>query len=80
VTPATGSDFVAGQRPRPAPFFLDDHVADSVFEELIPLLTCETVFVDDVEAFDESDEEEFDLCTLFRGMNIRDTSSVFIEL
>lgn len=77
VTPDTGSDFAAGHRPRPA-FFFDDHVADSPLET-VPLLTWATVFVDVAEAFDDSEEEELDLCTLFRGINIRDTSSVFIE-
>ena len=36
--------------------------------------------MDDVELVDDTDEEEFVLCTVFLGgMNIRDTSSALIE-
>lgn len=77
VTPDTGSDFEGGHKPRPA-FFFDDHVAESPLG-VVPLLRCETVAVDDVDVFDDSEDDELDLCTLFRGINIRDTSSVFTE-
>jgi hypothetical protein len=78
VTPDTGSDFEAGHKPREG-FFFEDHVADSPLVTCPPLLSCEIVDVDDVDAEDASDEDELDRCTLFRGINMRDTSSVFIE-
>ena len=36
--------------------------------------------VEDDDAEDAMDDEELDLCALFRGMNIRVTSSALIEL
>lgn len=82
VTPDTGSDFELGQRPR-AGFFFEDQVVDSPLELCPALLLCKTVDVDDVDDVDVDDaneEEEFDLWTPFRGINIRDTSSAFIEV
>lgn len=77
VTPETGSDFELGHRPRPG-FFFEDQVVDSPLALCPALLWCETV--DDVDVDDANEEEEFDLWTPFRGINIRDTSSAFIEV
>lgn len=79
VTPETGSDFELGHRPRPG-FFFEDQVVESPLALCPALLWCETVDVDDVDVDDANEEEEFDLWTPFRGMNIRDTSSAFIEV
>lgn len=78
VTPETGSDLDAGHRPRPF-FFLDDHVAEEPFVVAPLAAACVTVDVEEVEEFDDSDDDEFVLCTPLRGRNMRDTSSVFID-
>jgi hypothetical protein len=71
----------AGQNP-PLGFFLADHCPDSPFVVELDGVCCEEdiVEVDDDEAEDAIEDDEFVLCTLFRcGMNIRDTSSALIE-
>lgn len=40
---------------------------------------CEVVATVEADELELREEEEFDLWTLFRGMNTRDTSSVSIE-
>ena len=79
VTPDTGSDFELGQGFLEA-FFLVDQVPESALE-FCPAwefgVLASTV---DVDEDDPKEEEEFDLCRLFRGMKIRDTSSALIEV
>lgn len=82
VTPETGSDFELGQIPR-EDFFFEDQVPDSTFEPC-PALLCdgeaETVEVEEEDEDDAREDEELVLCRFFRGINIRDTSSAFIDV
>lgn len=80
----TGSALLVGQRPRDLGFFVVDQVdppPDSPFICDEEFVVCDegaadTVVVDD--ACDDKEEDEFVLCTLFRGMNILETSSELI--
>jgi hypothetical protein len=78
LIPETGSDFELGQTLR-EDFFFDAAVAES------PLANCPASVLDgvagivDADELDPIEEEEFDLCRVFRGINIRETSSGFIE-
>jgi hypothetical protein len=77
--PDTGSALAAGQNP-PLAFFLEDQWLESPFVTVLDDGCCEADIVEVDEFDDDSEEEEFVLCTLFRcGMNILDTSSVLIE-
>jgi hypothetical protein len=79
VTPDTGSDLELGHRPCVG-FFFEDQVVDSPLALCPALLGCSTVDEEEVDVEDANEEEEFDLWTLLRGINIRETSSAFIEV
>ena len=68
-----------GHNPRVG-FFFVDQLLDSLPTLKPTLLDCETLDTVAVDMVDDIDEEELDRWTLFRGINIRDTSSVFMEL
>jgi hypothetical protein len=80
LNPDTGSDLEVGQT------LFEDFFFDQ-FEDS-PLGACPAsdpdglarmVEVDEVDELDPIDEDEFDLCRVFRGMNMRETSSEFME-
>jgi hypothetical protein len=77
LTPDTGSALELGQT-RFEDFFLIDQFAESPLGCVASVLDGLAGMVE-VDELDPTEEEEFDLCRLFRGMNIRETSSAFIE-
>jgi hypothetical protein len=79
VIPETGSDLELGHKPRGG-FFFEDHVLDSPLVLCPALLCCEAADTVEADEDESKEEEEFDLWILFRGINIRDTSSAFIEV
>ena len=74
----TGSALEAGHKPREG-FFFDAQLVGSVVDDAGTPFDCvdcgEMVDEDEVEAMDE---DEFVRWALFRGMNMRETSSVLI--
>lgn len=88
MTPDTGSDLLTGHGPVLCGFFrvpVLDHVPTSLTGVNVPV-DCWEVFdivdalEDEVDELEEREDDELARCTLFRGMNIRATSSGFIEL
>lgn len=79
--PDMGSDLFAGQRLRAGRFLAPQ--SPPLFDET-PLTFAEDAEMVDAEEVeetcDDSDEEEFDLCAVFRGMTIFENSSALIEL
>lgn len=89
VTPDTGSDLLTGHGPVRCGFFRVPAVLDQVPTSLTGVkvpVDCWEVFdivdvpEDEVDELEEREDDELARCTLFRGMNIRATSSGFIEL
>jgi hypothetical protein len=74
------SVFVVGQN-APLGFFLVVYEPESPFDATLEFwLVFTVVAVDETELDDDTDEDEFVLCTVFLcGINIRDTSSALIE-
>lgn len=61
------------------------HVPTSLTGVKVPLDCWEELDIvdeidDDVDELDDNEDDELARCTLFRGMNIRATSSEFMEL
>lgn len=90
VTPDIGSALFDGQGPVLCVFFRAagvPHAPASPDDGMEPPLICDALCVsvvveepeEDDEEVDEIEEDEFARCALFRGMNIRATSSGFIE-
>jgi hypothetical protein len=79
VTPETGSALEAGQKP-PLVFFFEDQWPESPFVTELEDGCCDVDKVEVEEFEDDTEDDEFARCTLFRcGMNIRETSSALIE-
>lgn len=84
-TPAIGSGFGVGQGTALCAFFREALVVPQLLISL-PLadpFDCtvdgEIVPVEDPEDVEDMEEDEFARCALFRGINMRATSSLFIE-
>lgn len=90
MTPDTGSDLLTGHGPVLCGFFrvpaVLDHVPTSLTGVKVPVDCWEEVFdivdvpEDEDDELEEREDDELARCTPFRGMNIRATSSGFIEL
>jgi hypothetical protein len=88
ATPDGGSDLLAGQGPALCGFFRAAAVPQDVISPVagigVPFIcgddTAGTVAVEDVEELEDIEEEELARCALFRGINIRATSLVFMGL
>lgn len=88
MTPDTGSDLLTGHGPVLCGFFrvpVLDHVPTSLTGVNVPVDCWEEfdivdVLEDEVDELEEREDDELARCTLFRGMNIRATSSGFMEL
>ena len=83
--PATGSAFEEGHRPL-CGFFLPGPAPCSPFVIGVSLFDCgegrgmlNVVVDEEEEAVEDVEDEELVLCALLRGMNMRVTSSAFIE-
>ena len=85
--PETGCAFIEGQRPRGAGFFLEPKSPASPLVRGGPPLvwgaTARMVVaaedVEDIDEVDDIEEEELARCGIFRGINMRVTSSALIE-
>jgi hypothetical protein len=88
VAPDICSALLTGHGPVLCGFFrvpVLDHVPTSLTGVNVPFDCWEVfdivdVLVDDVDELEDREDDELARCTLFRGMNIRATSSGFIEL
>lgn len=77
LIPETGSDLELGQTLL-EDFFFEERVAESPLGCAASVLDGLAAIVE-VDELDPMEEDELDLCRVFRGINMRETSSGFIE-